>query len=476
MSELHALVEEAAGSVRAPRVSDRRDERTLGEILRNAEDLAGRIAAAAVRDRPVVLARVPATIEAVELLLAAVVGDFAICFVDPSAPAERADAILAGLDPDVVAGSGELTSRHPDGEGVPASGYVATSSGTTGGGPKGVLSSWTCMAEFVPHGATALGLGPGDCLAEPSHPAYDLSMTNWLLALASGASLAVSHALTDRVRPLAFAGRAGATHVRLAPRFIDLARAERERSAPPLSLRVWGSGGDRLSHRQAESVFGLGVPTLVNTYGTSETAGFASAATFDDVRAVTSRHGSVSIGTGRVGPWRTALVEERRDDRTTGMLAISAPHLTTGYLMGGGAGVGGEPTYPRWEADRVVTGDLGCASGDELFCLGRSGRLVKRSGIFVNLDDVDRVLRERCGVDTMTVAIRSGELVTLVAPASASASADMEGLRQGLAAHVSPDSRPDVLIPVARVPRLANGKSDHAQAVRMAEQVAAGES
>ncbi|MBC2931409.1 AMP-binding protein [Nocardioides sp. zg-1228] len=474
MVELHGLVRAAAAGAAPPTVSDRRKVRPLSEVLEGAEHLAARIRSLSVRERPVVVARLPASVDAVEVLLAAVAGDLTFCFVDPSAAPERVSAIEAALDPDVVVDSEGLTGRTPTSDGPASGGYVATSSGSTGGAPKGVLSTWSCLAEFAPHGAAALRLGPGDRLAEPSHPAYDLSMTNWLLALASGASLVVSSALGDRMRPLAFLTRARATHVRVAPRFIDLARAERVGSANPVSLRVWGSGGDRLSHGQAEHVFGFGVPTLVNTYGTSETAGFASAAAFDRSDHLTSRHGSVSIGRGRVGPWRTAMVQEGDGDDVTEMLAVRSPHLGEGYLLGGPSNdLGGDPVYPRWETDRVVTGDLGCTAGDDLVCLGRSGRLVKRSGVFVNLDDVDRVLRETTGMDAITVAIRTGELVTLAVPAG-DGDVDEERVGDLLAAHMSPDSRPDVLVRVDGIPRLANGKTDHAGALRLAEVAAAG--
>ena len=122
-----------------------------------------------------------------------------------------------------------------------------------------------------------LELDEGAAWAEVSHLSYDLAMTNLLIALATGCSIHVSSSLGDRLRPLGFTEKVGATHLRVAPRFIDLAANERP-GAAARSLRVWGSGGDRLSAAAARQVFDLGVPTVVNTYGTSETVGFASAA------------------------------------------------------------------------------------------------------------------------------------------------------------------------------------------------------
>ena len=69
---------------------------------------------------------------------------------------------------------------------------------TTGAGAKGVLTSWACLADFLPHGAEALDLDATSRWAEPTHPSYDLALTNWLLALGAGASLHVSGSLAER--------------------------------------------------------------------------------------------------------------------------------------------------------------------------------------------------------------------------------------------------------------------------------------
>ena len=105
------------------------------------------------------------------------------------------------------------------------------------------------------------------------------------------------------------------------------------------------------------------------------------------------------------------------------------------------------------------------ADGDDLVCLGRVGRLVKRSGRFVNLDDVDAVVRDLRGVASFTVATRGGSLVTLVEGERRA----MAAVREELAARVAPSVLPDLLLAVASLPRLGNGKTDQAGAVRLAE-------
>lgn len=466
MNPLAELVRAAAGAGRG-RVTDARVSLTLDEAVVLAEEIAREVTRSSTRTRPVVAVVLPSSAAAVLQLLAAVVGDHTVCFLDPS-NGPRTAAVVDALDPDVVVDAAGLRPR-PTGAGGrrPESGpagYVAMSSGTTGSGAKGVLTTWECLADFVPHGIAALDVAPGDGWAEPNHPAYDLALTNWLVALGAGASLHVSSALSDRLRPLGFVARRGATHVRWAPGYIDLAAAEARRGTP-CGVRVWGSGGDRLTQAQASTVLDLGVETLVNTYGTSESGGFASTAAYRSVGELRAVEGSVSVGSGRLGSWGVELVNENHSGTGSDVIAVHSPHVGVGYLFGGH-----DQDYPRWEPGRVVTGDLGVLRDGHLFCLGRLGRLVKRNASFVNLDDVDTALRDLRDLVSFTVATRDGSLVTLVEGTAQ----PLAAVREDLAARVAPAILPDALLSVVALPRLGNGKTDQAGALRLAEQVVAG--
>lgn len=467
MNALAELVRASAARAGSSVIADARTSLTLDEALRHAEDAAREVARAATRPQAVVAVVLPASSAAVIQLLAAILGEHTVCFLDPANGA-RADAVLDALDPDVVVDAIGIRPRPP---GSPkrrlvsgGAGYVAMSSGTTGAGAKGVLTTWGCLAEFLPHGTAALDLENADRWAEPNHPSYDLAVTNWLLALCAGASLHVSGSLADRVRPLAFAAKRGATHVRLAPGYVDLAAAEALRGTS-CGIRVWGSGGDRLTLAQATTVLGLGPAILVNTYGTSETAGFASTAAYASVDELRAVHGSVSVGRGQLGPWWVGLVTEDVGGTGGDVIAVHSPHVGAGYLFGGSG-----QDYPRWEPGRVVTGDLGVLADGDLFCLGRVGRLVKRSASFVNLDDVDTALRDLRGITSYTVATRGGSLVTLVEGTAQ----HLAAVREDLAARIAPGVLPDRLVPVSALPRLGNGKTDQAGALLLAEQVVAG--
>lgn len=431
---------------------------TQAELVAAARAEAALMRGYAGRRSPVVAICLPLSTDCVVSLLAAILGDYSICFLDPTVGADRHAAVLAALRPDVtVTAEGVRRSAAPDAAALAVAepGYVARSSGSTGGPPKGVLASWVAIAAFAPSGAQALDLDRDATWAEVSHPAYDMAMTNVLVALASGAAIRLSGALGDQLRPLRFIDRVAATHVRLAPRFIELAAAERR---PPtgLPLRVWGSGGDRLHTAHIDQAFALGAPVVINTYGTSETVGFASAARLAPSAEVPSVAGCAPIGRGRVGQWSARLAGPGPDR----MLTISSPHLPRGYLFGVA------PDYPRWEdADTVATGDIGAQIAGDLFCLGRAGRRVKRNGSFVELDAIDRALRDARAVPSFTVTTRSGELLSLVEGGGA----QIDGLRRELIASLRPEAVPDEVIAVPRLPRLANGKVDQAAAAALAE-------
>lgn len=442
-----------------PSVGDPRAALRHEDFLAAVEDVGRAVRVGSPTSRPMVVAALPLSVDALAVLAAAVVGEFSLCFVDPSAPEDRRRAVLEAVSADVVVDSAGVHATTTAGRETPETaetasgpaGYVAMSSGSTGGGPKGVLSPWTAVDAFVGAGAEALDLDHEAVWAEVTHPSYDLAMTNLLVALAAGCSLQVGSALGDRLRPLRYADLAGATHLRLAPRFVDLAAAE-GRPAPS-SLRVWGSGGDRLAAAGARRILALGVGTVVNTYGTSETVGFACAARLTDPEAVPESHGVATIGQGPVGPWRT-------DVDPTGMLTISSPHLPRGYLFGTPTG-----GFPRWEGDRVLTGDLGERVDGHLFCLGRADRRVKRSGSFVDLDELDAQVSGRFGTAVLTVATSAGDLVSLVEADPD----DLTDLGHRLPRLLRPDTVPDRLVPVVRLPRLGNGKVDHAAALAIAE-------
>ncbi len=154
------------------------------------------------------------------------------------------------------------------------------------------------------------------------------------------------------------------------------------------------------------------------------------------------------------------LVQADTDDaQGPNTLAIRSVHLPYGLIFGSAVG-----DFPAWGDGVVVTGDVGLQIDGQYFCLGRSGRRVKRNGLFVNLDDVDVLVRSQTGLSSLTVLTSGGRLVTLV-----ESRGGLEELRGRLVSELSPDLVPDEVVAVAQVPRLSNGKVDHAAAGAMAQ-------
>ena len=301
MNELSEILGRASGAL-----ADSRSSWSAADWRTRTADAREVVGSATTSERPLVAVTLPLSLDLLAMLRGAVDGGYSLLLLDPSAPPQRRRDLLDSAEPHVEVDTKGVRSTAAAGPGPEVPGYLAMSSGTTGGPPKGVLTSWASIAAFAGPGAEALDLDPRSTWAEVTHPSYDLAMTNILLAATSGAALHVSGSLADRLRPHAFVRRVDATHVRLAPRFADLVAAARE-GLPLRGLRVWGSGGDRLRRGHVETVFAAGAATVVNTYGTSETAGFASAATVVRGVDVPEHRGKRHHGHGTVGSWSTRL-------------------------------------------------------------------------------------------------------------------------------------------------------------------------
>ena len=83
MNPLAELVRAAAGAGRG-RVTDARVSLTLDEAVVLAEEIAREVTRSSTRTRAVVAVVLPSSADAVLQLLAAVVGDHTVCFLDPS--------------------------------------------------------------------------------------------------------------------------------------------------------------------------------------------------------------------------------------------------------------------------------------------------------------------------------------------------------------------------------------------------------
>ncbi|WP_070014551.1 non-ribosomal peptide synthetase [Streptomyces nanshensis] len=339
--------------------------------------------------------------------------------------------------------------------GADALAYLIYTSGTTGR-PKGVMIAHRGIAGLIGSDVAEFGLGPGDRVAQGSSSAYDSSVEETWMALASGATVVP---MDDEV-------------VRLGPDLVTWLRNERVTvlCPPPTLLRAMGCadpagelpdlrllyvGGEALPADVAEA-WSAG-RRMVNGYGPTECT----------VTCV--RHDVVAgrrIAIGRPVPGMEAWVLgpdlEPVEPGRPGELCMTGDGLALGYL-----------NEPEKTADRFPqhhrlgriyrTGDLVHREADgTLVHHGRIDSQVKLRGYRIELEAVEAHLARCPGVREAACRVQGeGQTQTLAAhvvPEDHTRPPRYEALREQLAG-----SLPSYMVPaqfglLATLPRSAGGK------------------
>jgi non-ribosomal peptide synthetase-like protein len=269
--------------------------------------------------------------------------------------------------------------------------YMISTSGTTGT-PKGVMIEHRGIVNLIASDLDEFRLGPGDRVGQGSSAAYDSSIEETWLALASGATLVV---LDD-------------TTMRLGPDLTQVLRQERISvfCPPPTLLRTTGCadpqrelpdlrllyvGGEALPQDLAER-WAAG-KRLVNGYGPTECS-------VTVVRGDVRVGDRVTIGTPVRG--HTAHILDDRlapvPDGQAGELCIAGPGLARGYRGREELTREKFPVLPG--IGRVYrTGDLAQREADgRLQYLGRIDAQVKIHGYRIELEAIEARLAEHAGV------------------------------------------------------------------------------
>lgn len=113
-------------------VADRRVSLGLDDAVRRGEEIAREVSRSSVRANPVVAVVLPSSVETVTHLLAAILGDHTVSFLDP-ASGQRTDAVIDAVDPDVVVDATESTLAGP----VPSRGRRCLGKRATSPCPRG---------------------------------------------------------------------------------------------------------------------------------------------------------------------------------------------------------------------------------------------------------------------------------------------------------------------------------------------------
>ncbi|WP_370962896.1 non-ribosomal peptide synthase/polyketide synthase [Amycolatopsis sp. cg9] len=194
---------------------------------------------------------------------------------------------------------------------------------------------------------------------------------------------------------------------------------------------------------------------VVNGYGPAETMGFS---TFHPVTAV---DGPVPIGRPLTGKHAYVLDARLRPvpAGVVGELYLAGVGTAHGYLGQPGATAERFVASPFRAGERMYrTGDLArWNAGGVLEYAGRADDQVKIRGFRVEPGEVQAVLAAHSGVTQAAVVVRDGLLVAYVV-----GTADPTAVSEFAAARLPEYLVPSVIVPLAELPRTANGKLDRA--------------
>jgi amino acid adenylation domain-containing protein len=476
----------------ALRSGDRR--LTYGRLGELAEATAARLVAAGVRPGDVVAVRSADRFGQVTGLLAVWRAGAVYVALDPEAPAERTERLLAragarlildgdglgGLEPvpvgkvaaEEIASGGRLpvpgeqgaAGTAPGGGELPVSAaqlaYLVHTSGTTGE-PKAVAVAHGPLAAHLEAVSARFGIRADDVVLHFARSTVDVAVEQVGAALALGACLVVPDAKllsAEEFWRLLEAERVTVANV-AAGYFHDLAASVRAGRAVPPALRTMISGSDRLSPAAAAAWTGRTGVRLVNAYGPTETV---ITAAVQEVRAGRP----VTVGTP-VGDRVAYLLDDHLRPAGEGELYFGGPVLAAGYLGDGGRTAGRflpDPFSAEPGARMYRTGDRARRTGGgELEFLGRVDDQVKIRGFRVEPGEVETALAAHPDVTACAVVPRRTANGTQLAAYVVTRQAiDYPDVRDFLAG-----SLPDPLIPASltlldRLPLTAAGKVDRA--------------
>jgi natural product biosynthesis luciferase-like monooxygenase protein/amino acid adenylation domain-containing protein len=357
--------------------------------------------------------------------------------------------------------------------------YVMYTSGSTAR-PKGVMVTHGNLASYVAAMAEPLGVQAADRYLHTASIAFSSSVRQMMVPLRQGATVIV--AARRQIRdPLALFEQVradGVTVIDLVPSYarncIDaLAGLPEEARATLLRnrLRLVLSASEPLPPEvPATWRAWLGPDVrLINMFGQTETTGIA---TFFPIPADFAGRGPVvPIGRPIAGTRAYLLDEYRRPvpigvpgevhvaGATVGRGYLNQPELTEERFLP-------DPFSPVPGARMYRTGDRARLLPDgTLEFLGRRDRQVKIRGLRVELEEVEAALREQPMVRECVVIAREdahGDQRLVAYVAGTDPALPVAPLREALAKRLIDAAVPSVIVGMAALPRLPNGKIDRA--------------
>ncbi|KQT54861.1 hypothetical protein ASG43_04785 [Aureimonas sp. Leaf454] len=424
--------------------------------------------------------------------------------LDPAAPAERQQSLVAAAGTRFLLTETALLPLFTGAEGappvpfhlldtptplvdlavVPATDpalplYVIFTSGTTGV-PKGVVVPHRGVANMALGMGRRLGVEPGDSLLQFAPLNFDASALQIFVPLLAGGTSVLHHA-PSRLGARDFmdlADRYGLTMLDLPAalwrQWVETMTEEGLRMAP--SIRIFLTGGEALSPRTMRRWAALCDRKVVflSSYGPTEASITATAYVSDSDAMATAPDGAPDIGhpLPNVAVHILDLFGAPAAPGVIGEIAIGGPGVADGYL--------GDPSrtaaafVERKGLGRLyLTGDYGRRKPDGAFEFhGRRDAQIKIRGFRIEPAEIEAAMLAHPGlvgalVTTQKTLDRRSRLVAFAVPAdevAAAAGPEGEALVASLKAHLAA-TLPEPMVPaaitlLAALPLLPNGKID----------------
>ncbi|WP_316799483.1 polyketide synthase [Pedobacter frigidisoli] len=398
--------------------------------------------------------------------------------IDPSSPAQRINFILNDLEADFLITSGtndlsfggnkiviatqELSMQSHETPEINVketdSCYIIYTSGSTGK-PKGVMIENKAVGSFINTQTQFYGIDNADRILLFSSFAFDASVEQIFLALATGAALILipEDYLLDVKQFTQYVENKKVTHLDVTPGFLDnlnpghfshLKRIVVGGDTCPKSLYLkWQSKAE-----------------FYNAYGPTEAT--VTATLFKCRPDQLSLSPSLPIGKPLAGT-ELYILDEAENEVTNGLageIYLAGAHLAKGYL-----------NNPDLTAERFVslniagqqrfykTGDLGrrLADGNIEF-IGRLDSQVKIRGYRVELGEIETALNAIPNISQSVVVAKSNGQADkqLVAFVVATETFSRESVEAALAAELPEFMIPAIWVQLAQMPLTVNGKID----------------
>ncbi|WP_187774128.1 non-ribosomal peptide synthetase [Lolliginicoccus suaedae] len=456
---------------------------SYGDLMDRAHQLAHQLIAEGVTTETPVAVSLPRSAEMIVALLGITAAGGMFVPLDPAWPAQRREQVLA-------ASGAKLVLAAPGQQGLPLdlddwdyhhrptstpgarvlpgqAAYIIFTSGSTGT-PKGAIIRHEALCERLDWQAREIlgGFGPGDASLFKAPLAFDISLNEIFLPLATGGTLVVAEPGGERDPDylLGLIARENVTFVYLVSSMLDvLLGLDAGRGALAGLQHVW-CGGEVLT----PSLFArfreqLGT-TLYHGYGPAEATIGVSHVIYRDAAE------RIATSIGRPNPNTVLRVLDERLRPVP--LGMPGELYAAGFLLARGYANAPAQTAARFIADpfgepgqRLYrTGDLArLAATGELEFLGRADNQVKIRGMRLELEDVEAALARHEQVRHSAVVMhqRAGSPTSLAAYVVPTA----HGLDADQVQQWAHENLPDFMVPASitvldAFPLTANGKLD----------------